>query len=61
MVPAEDCKHVSLASGPVTCPKCQSVHPEDSDQAEFIGWNGHCAVCELTDMDADLASRARNG
>jgi hypothetical protein len=31
----------------VKCPHCNAEHQDGSDAAEFIGWHGLCATCEL--------------
>lgn len=61
MVAHEEPNQASTTHGAVTCTKCKTAHPEDTDQAEFIAWHGHCAVCELTDMDAALKLRTSHG
>jgi len=31
------------------CPHCNKQYQEGTQEAEFIGWNGYCAKCELKD------------
>jgi hypothetical protein len=38
----------------VKCPHCNAEHQDGSDAAEFIGWHGLCATCDLKGGDRAL-------
>ena len=39
--------HLPDAEKMVRCPHCEKECREDTPEAEFIGWHGLCAECEL--------------
>ena len=38
----------------VECPECDGQWVDGSEEAEFIGWHGHCAECALSGWEADV-------
>lgn len=38
--------HAGEATDMVSCPACGSKHKDGSADAEFIGWDGACVLCQ---------------
>lgn len=36
----------------VECPRCHKQYSDETPDAEFIGWNGLCAECDLNSSGA---------
>lgn len=39
--------HIPAAKKMIECPHCKKPYNEGTQEAEFIGWHGICAECEL--------------
>lgn len=37
----------------VKCPHCEKECADGTQEAEFIGWHGLCAECELNSLEVD--------
>ncbi len=51
-IPAEQ-NHFAEISNMVRCPHCEKECLEGTPEAEFIGWHGLCAECELNNSVGD--------
>lgn len=38
----------------VACPKCGATCRDFTEEADFIGWHGHCASCDLENVENSL-------